>query len=142
MHKWTYFASGIMAGVVAVLGTAVAMQSGSAQAFAAPLPPQATDNTGQGIALATGGSQPQTNDILWVIYKRHAPAKAGDGKDALVKDERITLCCYSIANGARQMKFVAARDISFDLDVIEFANDKPRVKDIVDELKKALPRDK
>jgi hypothetical protein len=141
MHKWTYFASGIMAGVVAVLGGAVLLQGQSSQAFAAPLP-QAVDNTGHGLMMATGGSQPQMNDILWVVYKRHAPAKSGDSKDALVKDERITLCCYNIANGARQMKFVAARDISFDLDVIEFANDKPKVKDIVDELKKALPKDK
>ena len=47
-----------------------------------------------------------------------------------------------IANGARQMKFVAARDISFDLDVIEYANDKPKVRDIVEELKKTLPKEK
>lgn len=140
MHKWTYFASGIMAGVVAVLLAAVSLQGRDAQAFAAA--PQATDNTGQGIAMATGGSQPQTQDILWVIYKRHVPIKSGEGKDALAKDERITLGCYMIANGARQMKFVAARDITFDLDVIEYANDKPKVRDIVEELKKSLPKEK
>jgi hypothetical protein len=142
MHKWTFFASGILAGVVAVVLTASALQGRGQQAWAAPAF-QGTDNTGHGIALTTGGSQQGIQDVLWVIYKRHAVAKAGEGKEgALVKEERITLCCYQIANGARSMKFVAARDITFDLDVIEFQNDKPKVKDIVEEIKKTMKQDK
>jgi hypothetical protein len=42
-----------------------------------------------------------------------------------------------VANGARNVKLVAVRDISFDMDVVEYGNDKPHVKDIIDELKKS-----
>jgi hypothetical protein len=142
MHKWTLFASGAMAGVVVLLGGALLLQGESGRAFAAPSPLQATDNTGQGLMLATGGTQPQTNDLLWVIYKRPGTVKLGEATAQLAKTERITLACYQIGNGARMVKFVSAREISFDLDVIEYATDKPRVRDIVDELKKSMPKDK
>ena len=61
-----------------------------------------------------------------------------DFKDSILsKPEKITLCCYQVGNGARNVKLVAVRDISFDMDVYEYGNDKPHVKEIVEELKKA-----
>src|SRR5262245_60343162 len=130
--RWTYVVTGIMAGVIAVLLAAVVSQNRDSQAWAAP---QATDNTGQGLMMGTGGSQTQTQDILWIIYKR-AGSSNPDAKGVMAKSERITLCCYQIQNGARMIKLVAVRDISFDMDVVEYGNDKPHVKDIIEELKK------
>jgi hypothetical protein len=130
--RWTYVATGIMAGVIAVLLAVVVGQNRDTQAWAAP---QATDNTGQGLMMGTGGSQTQTQDILWIIYKR-AGTSSPDAKGIMAKSERITLCCYQIQNGARMIKLVAVRDISFDMDVVEYGNDKPHVKDIIEELRK------
>ena len=132
--RWTYVATGIMAGVIAVLLAVVVSQNRDTQAWAAPAF-QATDNTGQGLMMGTGGSQTQTQDILWIIYKR-AGTSSPDAKGVMAKSERITLCCYQIQNGARSIKLVAVRDISFDMDVVEYGNDKPHVKDIIEELKK------
>ena len=134
--RWMYFATGIMAGIIAVLLTVVIAQNREPQAWAAPATPQGVDNTGAGLMMGTGGAQSQIQDILWVIYKRQAPVK-GDKEGALSKSERITLCCYQVGNGARSVKLVAVRDISFDLDVVEYGNDKPHVKDIIEELKKS-----
>ena len=87
--------------------------------------------------MGIGGSQTQTNDILWVIHKRKATARAGaSANDVTARDQRITLTCYQVSNGARFIKLVAARDISYDMDIVELNNDRPRVKDIVDQLKK------
>jgi hypothetical protein len=132
MHRWTYVASGVMLGIIAVLLAALVTQNREPQAWAAPM----MQAQGESLQMYTGGSQTQTQDIVWVIYKRTAPSK-GDEKGILSKSERITLCCYQVANGARTMKLVAVRDISFDMDVIEFGNDKPHVKDIIEELKKS-----
>lgn len=141
MQKWGFFSVGILAGIVAVLLTVVVTREHHpAYAASAPLL-QATDNTGQGLMVATGGSQTQTNDILWVIHKRKAPPQAGATQDDVTtKDERITLCCYQVSNGARFIKLIGVRDISYDMDVLELNNDRPRVKDIVDELKRMAGR--
>ena len=134
MNRWTYVATGVMAGIIGVLLTVVIAQNRESQVWAAP---QSVDNTGTGLMMGTGGSQTQTQDILWVLFKHAAPSKAAGEKEGLLaKSERITLCCYQVANGARSMKLVAVRDISFDMDVVEYGNDKPHVKDIIEELKK------
>ena len=131
--RWTYVATGVMAGIIGVLLTVVVGQNREPQAWAAP---QGVDNTGNGLIMGTGGSQTQTQDILWVMFKRAAATK-GDKEGVLSKTERITLCCYQVANGARTVKLVAVRDISFDMDVVEYGNEKPHVKDIIEELKKS-----
>ena len=130
--RWTYIATGVMTGIIGVLLTVVVAQNREPQVWAAP---QSVDNTGNGLIIGTGGSQTQTQDILWVMFKRAATGKA-DASGVLSKSERITLCCYQVANGARTVKLVAVRDISFDMDVVEYGNDKPHVKDIIEELKK------
>ncbi len=141
MQKWSYFSMGIMAGIIAVLLTVVVMQNREPLAHASTL--QAVDNTGAGLMMGIGASQQNQNDIVWIVYKRPAPRKAGaDAKDSVIaKDERITLACYQIGNNARQMKLAAVRDISFDLDIVEIANEKPSVKDIVDKIKESLPKE-
>lgn len=143
MQKWSYFSMGIMSGLILLLLTVVVMQNHENKAYAfPPAAVQATDNTGQGLMLATGGATSQQADILWVIHKHKATARAGaDTKDIVnAKDERITLSCYQVLVGGRKIKLVGVRDISFDMDLIEWENDKPSVKDVVETLRKAMPK--
>ena len=140
MQKWSYFSMGIMAGIIAVLMTVVVMQNHEPKAYGSA--PQASDNTGTGLMLATGGATANQPDILWVINKHKTTARAGaDPKDVVgAKDERITLCCYQVLTGGRKIKLVGVRDISFDMDLIELENDKPSVKDIVEVIRKNQPK--
>lgn len=143
MQKWGYLSVGILTGIIAVLMTIVVLQNREPLAYAAPASPQAADNTGQGLMLATGGATSNQVDCLWVINKHKAPAHSGDAKDIVnQKEERITLCCYQVLTGGRKIKLVGVRDISFDLDLMELENEKPSVKDIVEALRKAAPKDK
>jgi len=135
MHRWTYVASGVMAGIIAVLLAVIVAQNREPQAWAAPMMQQAANP--EALQMYTGGAGTNTQDIVWITYKRTAPSKGDDKGGILSKTERITLCCYQVANGARNIKLVAVRDVSFDMDVIEYGNDKPHVKDIIDELKKS-----
>ena len=133
--RWTYVATGVMTGIIGVLLTVVIMQNREPQAWAAP---QSVDNDQHGLIMGSGGATTNTQDVLWVIYKRPTPGGAAAAKDSvLAKAEKVTLCCYQVANGARNVKLVAVRDISFDIDLVEYGNDKPHVKEIVEELKKA-----
>jgi hypothetical protein len=131
--RWTYVATGVLAGVVGVLLTMVLAQNREPQAWAAPMQAQ---STGESLQMYSGGSQNNINDVIWIVYKRAAAPAAGAKDSVLSKTEKITLCCYQVANGARNVKLVAVRDISFDIDLVEYGNDKPHVKEIVDELKK------
>ena len=132
--RWTYVATGVMTGIIAVLLTVIVAQNREPQAWAAP---QSVDNNQNGLIVSTGGATNSTQDILWIVFKRPAPVTAGAKDSILSKAERITLCCYQVANGARNMKLAAVRDISFDMDLVEYNNDKPHVKEIVEDLKKA-----
>lgn len=146
MQKWGVFSMGIMAGIIVVLLSALLLQNREPQAYAATAPAtQSADAGHEGLIMGIGASQQNQSDICWVLFKRAAPRKAAAGADpkdvVSQKDERITLAAYQIGNGARSMKLAAVRDISFDLDILEIANDKPSVKDIVETLRKQMPRD-
>jgi hypothetical protein len=131
MQKWSYFSMGIMSGIIAVLLTVVVLENREPRAEASPL--QTADSAaGAGLLIGTGASQANQNDILWVIYKRPGEAGPSDVK----KSERLTLCCYQVSNGARTIKLAAVRDISYDMDLMELSNDRPHVRDIVEELRK------
>ncbi len=141
MQRWSQFSVGLMAGIIVVLLTIVILQNREPQAHA--VAPQSVDSSG-GLIMGIGGSQTQLNDLVWVLWKHPAPKRpvGEDTKDGITtsKDERLTLCCYQVANGARSMKLVGVRDISFDMDVVEYRNEKPTVSDIVSELKKSMPK--
>jgi hypothetical protein len=142
MQRWSQFSLGLLAGVVVVLLTIVILQNREPQAHAVT---QAVDNTGSGLLMGIGASTQNQNDIAWVLVKHPAPKRpaGADTKDSIVasKDERMTLCCYQVSNGARSMRLVATRDISFDIDVPELNNERPSVKTIVEELRKTLPKE-
>ena len=80
MHsRWTYVATGVMAGIIGVLLTVVISQNRETQAWAAPMSMQAAT---EGLQMYTGGSQ--TQDILWIIYKR-AGSSNPDAKGVMAK---------------------------------------------------------
>jgi hypothetical protein len=143
MHRWSQFSLGLLAGIVVVLLTVVILQNREPQAHA--VTPQ-VDNAGGNLLMGIGGSQTQLTDLVWVLWKHPAPKRpvGADTKEGIVtsKDERLTLCCYQVSNGARSMRLVATRDISFDMDVVEYKQEKPTVRDIVEELKKSMPPEK
>lgn len=142
MQKWGFFSMGIMAGIIAVLLTALVMQNREPLAHASA--PQTVDgSTDGGLIIGTGASQQNQNDILWVVYKRPSAKKAGaDARDVVSqKNERITVAAYKIDVNGRQMKLAAVRDISFDLDLLQYQNDRPAVKDIVEEIRKNQPKE-
>ncbi len=143
MQRWSQFSLGILMGIVAVLLTLVILQNREPQAHAVS---QGVDNTGAGILMGVGASQQNQNDIAWVLVKHPAPKRAAGAdtvdKDGIIasKDEYLTLCCYQVTNGARSIRLVSTRNISFDIDVTEYKNEAPSVKTIVEELKKAQPK--
>lgn len=141
MLRWSQFSLGLLSGIVVVLLTVVILQNREPQAHAVT---QGVDNTGTGLLMGIGGSTNNINDLLWVLVKHPAPKRPAGADAGIVasKDERMTLCCYQVSNGARSMRLVATRDISFDVDVPEMNNERPSVKTIIEELKKTQPKEK
>ncbi len=141
MHRLSQFSLGILAGIAVVLLTLVILQNREPQAHAVA---QAVDNAGGNIVMGIGGSQTQMNDVVWILWKHPAPkrppgADTKDDRDSIIssKDEFLTLCCYQVSNGARSIKLVAARNITFDMDMHEYHNERPGVSDIIAELKRS-----
>ena len=135
MQKPMWFSMGLMSGIIAVLLTIVVMQGREPVAHA-----QAGGLLGSGdLMMRSGGSQPNIADLIWVLQKKKMPRKPGaDPNDIIAnKTEHVILAAYQVKNQGRSMKLVSVRDISFDLDVPEYMNEKPSVRDIVTELKKA-----
>jgi hypothetical protein len=73
-----------------------------------------------------GGSQQGINDLYWVL-----------SRVAVGGEERIVLALYQASPAGRGFKLTGVRFLSADLQVIELGQDKPRVREILDELKKA-----
>jgi hypothetical protein len=141
MQKWAYFTMGAMAGMIVLLLHALIMQHSDNKALAQG---GAATVSGDGsIVMATGGSQSQINDIVWVLHE-HEPLKALQVEDEATKDLRkvkhLSLMMYRCENQARSMKLVAARDISYDEELIDYQTEKPKVLEIFADLKKAADR--
>jgi hypothetical protein len=139
MQRWSQFSLGLLAGIVVVLLTVVILQNREPQAHAVT---QSVDNSGS-ILMGIGASTQNQNDIVWLLVKHPAPKRPPGADTGVVasKDERMTLCCYQVTNQARSMRLVATRDISFDIDILEMNNDKPSVRNIIEELKKVMPKE-
>src|SRR5262245_64430201 len=120
MQKWTYFTMGIMAGLIFLLGGALLMQGRESTAYAAPM--QGVDNQGK-FTLATGSSEPNRYDMLWVLHQ-HAPHPKlrirGDEDSGILKGEQLTLVLYKIERQGERMKLVAARDIAYDIELQDY----------------------
>jgi hypothetical protein len=95
----------------------------------APLPqpvtlPTATIPAG-GFVAGVGGTGVGVNDLYWVLAKVSV--------DGL---ERLVLAQYQSLKEGRGFKLTGVRMLSADLQIIEFGQDRPRVKEILEELKK------
>jgi len=141
-HKWTYFAIGAMAGIIGVLSFALLLQARTPTADAATQ----DNNPAAGIVVATGGSQQSLTDVCWVLSKRLAPEKAG-GEASTVdgvmhKKEFLTLGCYRVIDNGRKMMLVGVRNISWDLDMYEYMNEKPSVMELIKLLREEEKKNK
>ncbi len=64
--------------------------------------------TGAAVVVGTGGSQPNQNDICWILFREKAKDK--DGKDY----ERTSLCLYRSMGNGQLFDLVDTRDITYD----------------------------
>ncbi len=78
---------------------------------------------------AVGSATPGLMDLYWVL-----------AKVTVENEERTVLALYQAGSGNRSLKLVGVRVLSYDLQVVEYANDRPHVKDIIEELKKLKPK--
>ncbi len=137
-QKWTFFTIGIMAGMIALLSFSLLLQASQPTAYAAPTSGSADPSAG--IVLATGGSQQNLNDICWVLYKRkntgQANADSGGTQDDITnKESLISLGCYQVTKNGKMMKLVGLRNVTYDMDLLEYQNERPNVSDIVKSLR-------
>lgn len=139
MQKWTYFTMGIMAGLILLLGGALLMQGREPAAHAM----QGVDNQG-GFILATGSSEPNRYDMLWVLHK-HAPHPKlrvrGEEEAGILKGELMSLCLYKIERQGERMKLVAVRDIAYDIELQDYNQETPTAKEVLQVLSKKMKKD-
>jgi len=129
MRTGTNLWTGITAGLVLLFGGIQLMRG---REPAAPAAPQGVDNQGK-FTLAVGGSEPYGYDMLWVLHEHppHPKLKPELGDDSgFKKANEITLCLYKVEKQGEKMKFVAARDISYDIEVEDYGQLLPTPKDI------------
>ena len=137
-QKWAFFTIGIMAGMIAFLSFSLLLQASQPVAIAAPT--SGTADPSAGIVLATGGSQQNLNDICWVAYKRKNTSQSGSDSgvtqdDITNKENLISLGCYQVTKNGKMMKLVGLRNVSYDMDLLEYMNERPSVADIVKSLR-------
>jgi hypothetical protein len=142
MQKWAFFTMGLMSGIIVLLATALLMQPAAARQDGV------SSNDGKGLLMVPGGSADNRNDIVWVLHE-HDPLPAlaklvSDTEEAkdLRKPKRLSLMMYQCVSGAKSMKLVSARDISYDEELVDYNTERPRVADIYADLKKAAERKK
>ena len=134
MQKWTYFTMGIMAGLILLLGGALLTQGRETTALAM----QGVDNQGT-FTVATGSSEPNRYDMLWVLHKHppHPKLKVRGEEDAgILKGELMSLCLYKIERQGEKMKLVAARDIAYDIEFQDLGQESPTAKEVYQTLSK------
>lgn len=72
-----------------------------------------------------GGTQTGVNDLYWVLTRIQVE-----------KEERVVLALYQALANGRGFKLAGVRMLGADLQIVEFNQEKPHVKEIVDELKR------
>ncbi len=139
MRKWGFFSMGIMAGIIFVLAFLLLAQHYEQVAYASSSP-QGVGAGGGGTFIATGGTGQNQTDMVWILYRR---GKArGTGKEAaamakLTGPNRLTLCAYRMGQGGRpKMMLLSARDISYDVEMLEYNNSGTTVNTVIKELRK------
>jgi hypothetical protein len=81
---------------------------------------------GGSLAGGVGGTQSGINDLYWVLTKVQVE-----------KEDRVVLALYQAQNNGRGFKLAGVRMLSADLQIVEYGQEKPHVREIVEELKRA-----
>lgn len=147
-QKWAYFAMGLMSGIIVLLAFAVLDRHNANLAYARSYSPQDDDGPGA-LRIISGGSQQNLQDIVWIVHKHRtlpnlaralkASETGGpDDKSLVDHDNRLSLLLYKVERNGQAMKLVAARDITYDEQMIDYNTEKPKVREILDELKKQV----
>ena len=119
--KWGLYATGLLSGVAVAAAFGVAFHEGAPAAYA-----QSAGASGgvANMSIISGGAQQQTFDMAWVFSVNDHGNK------------HVTL--YQCANG-RALKLIAARDITWDMEIVQLGNEGPSVtevkKKVEDEIK-------
>lgn len=122
MNKWAYYGMGLMSGVILVLLTIVFLRDGASYEAHAGSRSGGMGAADWSLMTATGGVLQQTQDVMYIVYKR----PAGENEKKLLgksfEGDRITLCAYRVfpSGGMNQgtVKLITAREISYDLKLI------------------------
>jgi hypothetical protein len=125
-----------MAGVIVVLAVLLVLNTGPGSAYATSYY-QAVDSQG-GLVAVPASTQQSINDLLWVVYKRAGAQAPGAAPDQGGGSDKTYLALYK-AQGTMspKIKLLAAREIDYDLRLVQYNNESPSVKDIHKELKEA-----
>ena len=128
---------GIMAGIIFVLAFLLLAQHNEQVAYASSSP-QDTGGAG-GTFMATGGTGQNQTDMIWILYrragKRKTPGKTSTAN--LAGPNRLTLCAYRMGQGNRpRMQLLSARDISYDVEMLEYSNSGLDVATVIKALRK------
>ena len=124
MQKENRHWMGIVSGAVLMFGCVQLLRDREPAAHAAP---QGVDNQGKYV-LAVGGSEANRNDLVWVLHEHptHPSFRAERGDDATaMKPNQITLCLYKAERQGEKMRFVAARDIAYDIELQNMNQEDP-----------------
>ncbi len=137
-QKWSFFAMGVMSGLILVLGYALLMVSHQNPAHAM----QSVDSGGK-FTLATGSTTQGVIDLLWVLHEHppHPGLKSREEDSKVLKPTRISLCLYKSTKNGDSMKLMAARDIAYDIEFMDYNQEKPSVRDIIETLSKQIKKE-
>jgi hypothetical protein len=69
------------------------------------------------------------NDLYWVL-----------ARVTVENEERTVLALYQAGPGNRSLKLVGVRALNYDLQILELGNDRPHVKDVLEEIRKVRPK--
>ncbi len=148
MQKWSYFAMGGMAGIIAILAFALFAQNGS-RAYARQDGEISNYYGGMGdgsmsVIAVPGMSQQATQDCLWIVQKGPPiipPPKEGTNVPRATGGDKLTLALYKIEQNGAQIKLAAVRDVSYDLGLVDYqGKGDVKVREIFKELKEELDK--
>ena len=135
MQKWTFFSMGMMAGIILLLVFMLLSQQGENLAYANSMRQDVAGQTGT--TMSTGGTQQQITDMVWVLYRRKGGKSGGGSSTKITGDSRLTLACYKVSSGSRgRMSLISVRDITYDVEVVEWPAQTPSVREIKKQLEK------
>ena len=130
MKNVLFVSTGVILGLMAALGMALAGESSVFPEAEAQAGPSAGTGAGDGVIMGTGGVMPNMNDIAWILV----PNKEGH-----------TLCLYRAISTGRGAYFdlVDVRNVTYDSKLIQLKNGghdpklaPPVIKRLIDEQKK------